>query len=47
MEAFPVDVWIKRVLEKYFGGDLDLDSLGAFAGVAQQYLFYYERYLNG
>ena len=46
-DAFPVDVWIKRVLEKYFGGDLDLDSLGAFAGVAQQYLFYYERYLNG
>lgn len=44
--AFPVDVWIKRVIDKYYGGTLDLNDLGEYAGVAQQYLFYYERYIN-
>ena len=43
-DAFPVDVWIKRVLAKYFPPDFELSSLGEYAGIAQQYLFYYERY---
>ena len=46
-DAFPVDVWVKRVIEKYFPAPFDAASLGAYAGLAQQYLFYYERYLNG
>lgn len=45
-DSFPVDVWIKRVLEKYFDKDIDIKSFGKYAGIAQQYLFYYERYLN-
>ncbi|MBQ3870327.1 MAG: DNA-3-methyladenine glycosylase 2 family protein [Clostridia bacterium] len=44
--AFPVDVWIKRTIDKYFGGRLDITSLGRYAGIAQQYLFYYERTLQ-
>lgn len=50
-EAFPVDVWIKRIMETmYFGGvDTPKDKIAAFAkeqfgelgGFAQQYLFYY------
>lgn len=43
-EAFPIDVWIKRVLAKYYPDGLDILSLGRYAGIAQQYLFYYERY---
>ena len=43
-EAFPVDVWIKRVLSKYYPDGLDISALGKYAGIAQQYLFYYERY---
>ena len=43
-EAFPVDVWMKRALEKHFPDGLDVKSLGKHAGIAQQYLFYYERY---
>jgi hypothetical protein len=39
-----VDVWIKRVLEKYYPQGLDLTNLGSNAGMIQQYLFYYERY---
>jgi len=47
LEFFPVDVWIKRVLAKYYPGGIDISALGAYAGVAQQYLFYYERYMGG
>ena len=46
LDAFPVDVWIKKVLLKYFDEDFSPESLGEYAGVAQQYLFYYERYLQ-
>ena len=45
LDAFPVDVWIKKVTAKYFSEDFSPSDLGAYAGVAQQYLFYYERYL--
>lgn len=43
-DAFPVDVWIKRVLDKHYPDGLDLSKLGNYAGIAQQYLFYNERY---
>lgn len=46
LDAFPVDVWIKKVIEKYFPSDFDYTCLGQYAGIAQQYLFYYERYLQ-
>jgi len=42
-EAFPIDVWVKRVIAKYYGETFDPAVLGEYAGVAQQYLFYYER----
>ena len=51
-EAFPIDVWIKRIMENlYFGEETKLDKIQAFAenrfreygGYAQQYLFYYSR----
>ena len=47
LDAFPVDVWIKKVIARYFGADFTAESLGAYAGVAQQFLFYYERWLGG
>lgn len=46
LDAFPVDVWIKKVVAKYFDEDFDHKLLGKYAGIAQQYLFYYERYLQ-
>ncbi len=46
-EAFPVDVWMKKSLARHFPNGLDVKALGKWAGVAQQYLFYYERYLGG
>lgn len=45
--AFPIDVWVKRVISKYYGEGFDPCTLGEYAGVAQQYLFYYERNILG
>lgn len=45
-DAFPIDVWIKKVIAKYFDESFDPRGLGRYAGVAQQVLFYYERYVN-
>ncbi|MGE5613055.1 MAG: DNA-3-methyladenine glycosylase family protein [Bacillota bacterium] len=51
-DVFPVDVWVKRVMQElYFGRDVGLneirmfarDRFGRYAGFAQQYLFYYAR----
>ena len=46
LEAFPIDVWMKRAIDEYFDGDLDPTSLGPYAGVAQQYIFHYIRNLQ-
>lgn len=46
LDAFPIDVWIKKVIARYFHKDFDPADLGQYAGIAQQYLFYYERYLQ-
>ncbi len=43
MEAFPIDVWMKRALKEHFPKDFDPSSLGNYAGLAQQYIFYYAR----
>lgn len=45
-EAFPIDVWMKRALAKYFPNGIDPLVLGKYAGIAQQYLFYYEKYIQ-
>ncbi len=43
-DAFPIDVWMKKVISKYYPGGLNRSDLGEYAGIAQQYLFYYERF---
>ena len=54
-EAFPVDVWVKRVMNRLYGFDeSDIKGMKNFAadkymnlgGFAQQYLFYYIRSLE-
>lgn len=45
-EAFPIDVWVKRVIGKYYGENFDPKSFGKYAGIAQQYLFNFERNSN-
>jgi N-glycosylase/DNA lyase len=54
-DAFPVDVWVKRIMQYfYLAPDVSLkkirdygrDKFGDYAGFAQQYLFYYARELK-
>ena len=42
VEAFPMDVWMKRAMASLFPG-LSPESFGANAGIAQQYIFHYSR----
>ncbi len=46
LDAFPIDVWMKRAIDTYFDGSLDPDIFGEYAGVAQQYIFHYIRNLE-
>lgn len=41
-EAFPVDVWIKRVMENFYPDGLP-ECVKGVEGIAQQYLFHYIR----
>ncbi len=43
LDAFPIDVWMKRAIDEYFGGSLDHTAFGRYAGIAQQYIFHYIR----
>ena len=47
IEGFPVDVWIKRVIDEIYHNKFDKDQYCGYAGIVQQYMFYYIRYLKG
>ncbi len=42
LEAFPLDVWMKRAMSSLFPGRRPED-FGPYAGIAQQYIFHYSR----
>lgn len=42
LEAFPIDVWMKKALTTLFSG-VRVEMLGKYAGIAQQYIFHYSR----
>ena len=55
LEAFPIDVWVRRVMNRLYGiEEKDIKGMNAYAaehfgangGIAQQYLFYYIRGLD-
>ena len=54
-DTFPVDVWVKRVMQEFYVADdmslpkirkFAIDKFGDLSGFAQQYLFYYARELG-
>ncbi len=57
LEAFPIDVWVKRCVEKLYFKNENIsikkihkfaeDKWGEFAGLAQQYVFWYGRNIIG
>lgn len=42
LDAFPIDTWMKKAAAYYPGG-LSAESFGKYAGIAQQYIFYYAK----
>lgn len=42
LEAFPIDVWMKKALATLFN-KVSVEQLGKYAGIAQQYIFHYSR----
>lgn len=42
LEAFPMDVWMKKVMNTFFEGKSS-EIFGEYAGIAQQYLYNYSR----
>lgn len=42
-DRFPVDVWIQRILDKYYNGRFDTSPYKNTAGIMQQFMFFYER----
>lgn len=42
-EAFPIDVWMKRIVGAHYKGRFPVEQYKRSAGVLQQFMFYYER----
>lgn len=43
LNAFPVDTWIRKAISDNFGRSFDPSVFGAYAGLAQQYIYNYAR----
>ncbi len=43
LDAFPIDVWMKRAIAEHYGKGFSPEIFGAYAGLAQQYMFHYAR----
>ena len=43
LDAFPVDVWMKKALAAFYPDGFCKERCGGFAGIAQQYLYHYAR----
>ena len=42
IDAFPIDTHVKQLLQKYYSDGFDFERYKGYAGIIQQYLFYYE-----
>lgn len=45
-DAFPIDVWIRRIINDVYNGSFDCTEYSPYSGIIQQYMFYYYRLLN-
>lgn len=41
LTVFPIDTWINKIIDTYYGGRFPIEKYGLYAGVIQQYLFNY------
>lgn len=45
-DAFPIDTWIQRIITKQYNGKFEIDRIQPYAGIIQQYMFCYQRFLE-
>lgn len=45
-DAFPIDVWIRRIIDEYYNGEFDMTKYSPYSGIIQQYMFYYGRMIK-
>ena len=43
LSVFPVDTWIKKVEEQHYGGHFPVEKYEGYAGIIQQFFFFYAR----
>ena len=43
LDSFPIDTWIKQIITAEYNGKFPVEMYSGFAGVIQQYIFYYAR----
>lgn len=43
LASFPIDTWIRKLCDKYYNGSFPVDKYKGYAGVIQQYIFFYGR----
>lgn len=46
IEAFPIDIWIKRIIDNQYSGNFNVNRFSGYEGIVQQYIFFYQRHLN-
>lgn len=46
IDAFPIDTWIERIINKVYDGNFPRDRYKGYEGIIQQYMFYYAREIN-
>ena len=44
IEAFPIDTHIKQIIDSEYNGYLDISNYKSYAGIIQQYMFYYKAF---
>lgn len=47
LDACPIDTWMQKIIDEEYNGVIPGWMKGEFAGVYQQYAFYYKRYIEG
>lgn len=47
LTQFPVDTWMKKLLDEIYSGSFDTEPYKGFEGFVQQLQFYYYRHLKG
>lgn len=41
VDAFPVDTWINKIIKQQYDGKFPVEQYDGYAGIIQQYMFYY------